>query len=72
MIVRQIFTENKIIDILLLDRETLIINKYMDQKIFDEEVSVLGIFLKNKTAEETDIILSGDFNSFPGNSYQEI
>ena len=35
-----------------------------DQKIFDEEVSVLGNFLKNKTAEETDIILSGDFNSF--------
>ena len=65
MIVRQIFTENKIIGILLLDRGTLIINKYMDQKIFDEEVSVLGNFLKNKTAEETDIILSGDFNSFP-------
>ena len=37
----------------------------MDQKIFDEEVSVLGNFLKNKTSEKTDIILSGDFNSFP-------
>ena len=65
IIVRQTFTENKIIGILLLDRGTLTIDKYMDQKIFDEEASVLGNFLKNKTAEETDIILSGDFNSFP-------
>ncbi len=65
MLVRQTFIENKIIGILLLDRGPLIINKYMDQKIFDEEVSVLGNFLKNKTSEETDIILSGDFNSFP-------
>ena len=60
MIVRQIFTENKIIDILLLDRGTLIIVKYMNQKVFGEEESVLGNFLKNKKAEETDIILSGD------------
>ena len=63
MIVRQIFTENKIIGILLLDRETIIKNKYMDQKIFDEGVSVLGDFLKNKTAEETDINLLGHLYS---------
>ena len=66
MIVRQIFTESKIIGILLLDRGTLKIFKYMDQKNFDEEVSVLGNFLKNKTAEETDSILSGDVNRFAG------
>ena len=63
--VQRIFKENKIIGNLLLNGETLLINKYMDQKIFDEEVSLLRNFLKNKTAEETDIILSGDFSSFP-------
>ena len=37
----------------------------MFKKYFDDDVSFLGNFLKNKTAEETDIILSGVFSSFP-------
>ena len=65
IIFREICMNNKIIGILFLNHQTVIMNNFMDQKLFDEEVSVLGNFLEIKTAEETNVILSGDFNSFP-------